>query len=508
MREKNSWITSSVFPFLKSFSFFFFFSTLLFLSFFPNPLLSQSSDQNQTTSQAQNPSSNESSPQNQAQTQSQSIASNGLPSLAQNFSSPDLKLKGLVMVIPIHGDIDGGISFFLQRMLRKAEKDHAVFVILEINSNGGLLTSAQEMKDALLACRIPTLAYVKGRAFSAAALIAISCQKIMMEPGSEMGAATPIELMGTGVKAAEEKFVSALSAEFESTAETRRRPKALAGAMVDKNHDTISGLVKRGEILTLTSESALNHGYCDQIVSSLEYALHYLNIEPDPLERVEPTSGELIARYLTNPSISPLLFTLGLWAIVLELSVFGWGVFGWLGIVCVLLFFGGHLFAYLAGFEAVLLFFIGIFLLLLEILVIPGFGLTGILGILATLASVVMIFGGLYKAAFALAEIISFSFAMILALFWLAPRMKLFDRFVLKGDLTTEAGFIAVDMNQFDHLLNLEGITVSPLRPSGKAKFGSEKFDVMSDGDFVEKDTPVTVIKVEGQKIVVKAIKI
>jgi membrane-bound serine protease (ClpP class) len=115
-------------------------------------------------------------------------------------------------------------------MLRKAEQENFSTVILEINSNGGLVTASQEIKDALLRSKVTTAAYVRGRALSAAALIAISCHKIFMEPGCEMGAATPIMLMGSGVKAAEEKFVSAFRAEFESAAEARKRPKALAGA--------------------------------------------------------------------------------------------------------------------------------------------------------------------------------------------------------------------------------------------------------------------------------------
>ncbi|MBF0409782.1 MAG: nodulation protein NfeD [Candidatus Riflebacteria bacterium] len=428
---------------------------------------------------------------------------------AQGTNTQNVQLlKGKVLHIPIKGIVDNGLSFFLQRMLRKAEKDRAVMVVLEINSNGGMLVPAQEMKDALLACPIPTLAYIKGRAISAAALIAISCQKIVMEPGSDMGAATPVLLMGGGVTAAEAKYVSALRGEFESTAEHRRRPKPLAGAMVDKDHDTIPGLVKRGEILTLTSETAYNHGYCDQIVSSMEYALRFLNIEADPLEKVEPTSGELIARYLTDPTISPILFTIGVWAIILELFVFGWGILGYAGIMCLVLFFGGHLFAYLAGFEAILLFAVGSFLLGLECFVIPGFGITGILGILAVSGSIIIIFGGVYKAVYAVAEISGFSTVMIVMLYWLAPKIKLFDRFILKTEMTTEAGFVATELNQFDHLLKLEGISVSPLHPSGIVKIGAERYDVVTDGDFVEKSTPVMVVKVEGTKIVVRPIKV
>ncbi|MFZ2956179.1 MAG: NfeD family protein [Candidatus Ozemobacteraceae bacterium] len=420
-------------------------------------------------------------------------------------STPN-EIRGTVLVIPINGEIDSGLAFFLQRMIRRGERENIAAMVLEINSNGGLVTAAQEMKDALLKTSIPTIAYVKGRALSAAALVAISCRKIVMEPGTEMGAATPIMLMGGSVQAAEAKFVSAFRGEFESAAEARRRPKNLAGAMVDKDHESIPGLVKRGEILTFTAESASNHGYCDHIVASFESAFRQLKIVPQPLERVEPTSGETLARWLTNPNVSVILFTIGFWAIILELLVFGWGLLGWIGLVFIGLFFGGHLFAYLAGLEAVLLFVVGTGLLLLELFVIPGFGITGIVGIIAVCFSIVIVFGGIYTAIHAIAKISALSIMMVVSLYWLAPKLRLFDRFILKEELTTEAGFIAVDLSEFDHLLHLEGITVSQLRPSGIVKIGVNRYEVLSDGEFIERNVRVTVVAVEGQKIVVRAL--
>jgi len=424
----------------------------------------------------------------------------------QNTSTVQDVSQGLVLVIPVFGEIESWISFFIQRMIRRAERDQAKAIVLEINSNGGIVTDAQEIKDALLASKIPTIAYIKGRALSAAALIAISCHKIAMEPGVEMGAATPIALMGPSVKAAEPKYVSAFRGEFESAAEARKRPKALAAAMVDKDHETIPGLVKKGEILTLTAQAAADHGFCDVIASNLDYALARLKIKPSPLERVEPSSGETVARWLTNPNVSVILFTVGVWSLILEFVVFGWGLLGWLGLICLALFFGGHLFAYLAGLEAILLFGIGTILLLLEIFVIPGFGITGVLGILAVAMSIIIVFGGVYLALNAIAKIFGISMAIIFFLYNFGPKLKLFDRFVLKEKLTTEQGFVAVDLKQFDHLLNVEGIALSPCRPSGVARFGNDRVEVVSEGDFIERNSRVIVVAVEGQKVVVRAI--
>ncbi len=423
------------------------------------------------------------------------------PAMAQNAT-------GTVFLVEVHKEIDKGLSFFIQRQLRRAELENASAVILEINSNGGLVESAQEIKDALLRSKVSTIAYVKGRALSAAALIAISCHRIFMEPGSEMGAATPIILMGSGIQAAEEKFVSAFRAEFRASAEARKRPPAIAEAMVDKNHDTIEGLSKKGEILTLTSEVALKHGYCDHIVASVSSVLRILNLEGATVERIEPTSAEWIARYLTNPQISVLLFTIGFWCLVLEFFVAGFGILGWLGLTCLGLFFGGHLFAYMAGLEALILFVVGLVLLLVEAFVIPGFGVTGVAGIIAVCFSVILVFGGIYSALTAIASIITYSVIMSGLVYWWGPKFRVFDRFVLKEEMATDQGFIAADNSVFDHLLNLEGIATSPCRPSGKVQIGDERYDAVSDGDFIEKGARVVVRKVEGTKIIVRQLNV
>lgn len=427
----------------------------------------------------------------------------GLPVPGQE-AVPGGPVSGRVLVIPVAQDVEPGLAFFIKRMIRWAENQKVAALVLEINSNGGLVTAAQEIKDALLQSKIRTIAFINKRAISAAALIAISCEKIYMAPGADLGAATPFSLIGGGVKAAEQKFVSAFRAEFESTAEARNRPAKLAGAMVDTDHDTVDGLVQRGKILTFTSETALKHGYCDGIVPDVEAVLRRANIVPEPLERAVPTSSEELARWLTGPNISVLLFTVGFWCLVLEFLVFGWGFLGWIGVVCLALFFGGHLFAHLAGIEAIILFCLGSILLLIEIFLIPGFGVTGVSGLLSIAFSIVMVFGGIYPAALALAKIMSLSLFIVLFLYHLGPQMKLFDRFILKQRMSDEEGFVAVDLNAFDKLVNLEGVTVSPCRPAGIVRIGGEKYEVVSDGEFIEREQRIVVIKVEGTKIVVR----
>ena len=413
-----------------------------------------------------------------------------------------------VIVIPVSGDIDNGLSFFLRRQLRRAEREEVVAVVLEVNSNGGLVTAAQEMKDALLKSKVRTIAFVNGRALSAAALVSIACQNIYMAPGSEMGAATPIMLIGSGVKAAEPKFVSAFEAEFGSTAEARNREPSLAKAMVNPNHDSIEGLCPKGEILTLTAETAFKHGYCDQITATLSAVLRSASLDKVEVENVTPTSSEHIARYLTNPTVSTLLFTIAFWCMVIEFYIPGFGIFGIVSIVCFVLFFGGHLFAYMAGFEVLIIFVVGLILLLLEIFVIPGFGITGITGILCLCFSIIQLYGGFIEAIHAVGYLLVYTAIAVTLIYKLAPKLGIFDRFVLKKEMTAESGYVAVEQNAFSDLVGLQGVTLSICRPSGKAKIGTERYDVVSEGDFIEKDEQVIVKKVDGNKIVIKKLEV
>ena len=416
--------------------------------------------------------------------------------------------KKKVLVVAVEGDIEKGLSFFLQRQLRRAEKEEMAAVVLEVNSNGGLVTSAQEMKDALLKSKVKTIAFVNGRALSAAALISIACQNIYMAPGSEMGAATPIMLLGSGVKAAEPKFVSAFEAEFGSTAEARNREPSLAKAMVNPNHDTIEGLCPKGEILTLTAESAFKHGYCDQIAASLTAVLRVASLDGCEVEKVVPTSSECIARYLTNPTVSTLLFTIAFWCMVIEFYIPGFGIFGIISIVCFVLFFGGHLFAYMAGFEVMIVFVIGLVLLLLEIFVIPGFGITGISGILCLCYSIIQLYGGFLEAIYAMGYLLLYTAIAVTLIYKLAPKIGLFDKFVLKKEMTAESGYVTVAQDTFSDLIGLQGVTLSICRPSGKAKIGTERYDVVSEGDFIEKGEQIMVKKVDGNKIVIKKLEV
>jgi len=166
----------------------------------------------------------------------------------------------LVYSVPIRGAIEHGVSAFLARGLREAREAGADAVIIEIDTPGGFVDAALKMRDSIMTAGVPTVAFVNTRAWSAGALIAIACEDVGMKMGGSMGAAE--------TRPKEEKYISAMRAEFEATAEMRGRDPKIAGAMVDADVE-IPGLIERGKILTLTAKQAKDVGYADYTVRDI-----------------------------------------------------------------------------------------------------------------------------------------------------------------------------------------------------------------------------------------------
>ncbi|MEO7403656.1 MAG: hypothetical protein ABIU95_08315, partial [Burkholderiales bacterium] len=291
--------------------------------------------------------------------------------------------RPVVYVAPIEGIIDLGLAPFVTRVLDEATQARAAAVVLEINTFGGRVDAAVQIRDAVLGAKVRTIAFVNKRAISAGALIALSAENIVMAGGGTIGAATPVQMGKAGEPAAAvgEKTVSYVRKEFRATAESRKRPPLLAEAMVDADV-AIPGIIEKGKLLTLTTEEALKHKLIDMRADTLESALEKLGLGSPELRSVAPNWAENVVRFLTHPVISSLLITIAMLGIIIEIRTPGFGIPGALGITSLSLFFWGHWLVQLAGWEELLLGVVGIILLALEVLVIPGFGIAGLLGIL------------------------------------------------------------------------------------------------------------------------------
>ena len=403
--------------------------------------------------------------------------------------------NGVAVVISIKGEIEPGLASVVRRGIRQAEEQGADVIILDIATPGGRVDAALDIGDLIRGTSVPVVAYVSGRAWSAGAYIALSADEIAMIPGSSMGAAetspdTP-------------KVISAWRSEMESSAERNGRDPEIAAAMVDKEIE-IEGLVGRGEILTLTATKALDLEYAEYSVVSLEDLLDQLDLTGATLIEVEATWIERVARAVTSPSIAPIFLMIGFVGLTMEFFMPGWGVAGFIGIASLALFFGGHMLAGLAGWEALISFMVGVILLFVEAFVTPGFGVAGIAGLVLVFAGVYFTSGDAIQAI----RTIMLSFFGAVAVTGVMLRFfkdsSVWNRLILKDSMNREAGYIST--SEPVDLIGKKGRSITMLRPAGIADIDGVRVDVVSEGGFLPAGQPVQVVKVEGSRIIVQLV--
>ncbi len=422
-----------------------------------------------------------------------------------------LPAKPIVYVLPIEGVIDLGLAPFVQRVIDEATQVGAAAVILQIDTFGGRVDAAVQIRDALLNAKLRTVGFVNKRAISAGALIGLATQTLVMSTGSTIGAAAPVQTgaPGAAAKPAEEKTVSYVRKEFRATAEARKRPLLLAEAMVDADVE-VPGIADKGKLLTLTTEEALKHKVADFSADTLEGVLSKLGLEGAELRSAAPHWAEQLVRFLTHPVLSSLLITVGMLGIMVELRTPGFGLAGGIGIASLGLFFWGHWLVQLAGWEELLLAAAGLALLVAEVFFIPGFGVAGALGIAALLGALVLSMTGAGDtAAFVVAAVGRVVTALLvalvagLALLRLLPRLPFARRMVLESNLGTGPAYGSAPLSD-QRWIGKRGHAASVLRPAGIADIEGERVDVVSDGALIERGTPIQVIHVDGNRIVVR----
>lgn len=436
-----------------------------------------------------------------------------------------------VHVVQVEGVIDLGLAPYLARVLEQAEREGARAVVLEINTPGGRLDAALQMRDALLGAQVPTVAFVNREAFSAGALIAIAANELYMAPGAVLGAATPVDSAGAS---ADEKTISAVRATFRTTAELRGRDPQIAEAMVDPGI-AIPGVVEAGQLLTLTTAEAERLGFVEGIVEGRQALLAAAGLEGAAVDETRPSLAEQLVRLLTNPAVASLLVAIGLLLILADVYSGGFGAVGGIGIALIALFFWGHALAGLAGWEGVALVVLGLLLIGLEAFVIPGFGVAGLAGIAALLGGLFISLIGdrivttedLTRAAFTVVLTLALVILGAALLLRTLPRAARLQGLILQSQVgraeaparrrarrpwgwlegqrleaeMAETGPLPADRRS---LVGATGVALSPLRPGGVAQIGSMRVDVVTRGDYIAAGEPVEVIADEGYRRVVR----
>jgi membrane-bound serine protease (ClpP class) len=415
-----------------------------------------------------------------------------------------------VYIAFIEGDIDLGLAPYISRVVSDAENADADAIIFKINTFGGRVDAATQIKDAIMGTDLLTIAFINNRAISAGALIAISCDKIVMVPGSSIGAATVVDQ--TGEKQSE-KYQSYMRSEMRSTAERNGRRTDIAQGMVDETF-IIEGLVDSTKLVTLTANESYEYGIADTLLESLDEVLEYFDLAG--AESVVQTSNwaEDVVRFLNNPIISSILIMIGFFGLFAEIKSPGWGVPGTAGVLALTLFFGSSYILQLASIVEILMFIVGLSLILLEVFVIPGFGIAGIGGILLIIASLFFALIGadpfldmraVSMAIIQLTVALVLSIVLIIVLAKFLPRTTIFKKFVLSVEEKSEEGFVSHTTSE--DMVGKAGKALTDLRPSGTAEIDGKRVDVVTDSEFIEKGSSLEVIEVEGIRVVVREVK-
>ena len=415
-----------------------------------------------------------------------------------------------VYVAYIEGDIDLGLSPYVSRVVADAEEAGADAIIFRINTFGGRVDAATQIKDAIIGTDLLTIAFINNRAISAGALIAISCDKIVMVPGSSIGAATVVDQ--TGEKQSE-KYQSYMRSEMRSTAERNGRRTDIAQGMVDETF-VIEGLVDSTKLVTLTSEESYKYGIADTLLENIDELLAYFDLAGAETIVESSNWAEDVVRFLNNPVISSILIMIGFFGLFAEIKSPGWGVPGTAGLIALTLFFGSSYILQLASIVEILMFIVGLGLILLEVFVIPGFGIAGISGILLIIASLFLALIGadpfidmraVSMAIIQLTVALVLSVILIIVLAKFLPRTTIFKKFVLSVEEKSEEGFVSHSTSE--DMVGKIGKALTDLRPSGTAEIDGKRVDVVTDSEFIEKGSSLEVVEVEGIRVVVKEIK-
>jgi membrane-bound serine protease (ClpP class) len=410
----------------------------------------------------------------------------------------------VVYRVPVTGTIELGIAPFIKRAIAEAEAAGARAVILDVNTLGGRVDAALAIIDAISAATVPVYAFVDPRAISAGALISISTDSVFMIADATIGASTVVDAEGSKVS---EKAQSVMRAQFRALAERRGLDPRIGEAMVDETI-AIEGVVEEGKLLTLTAREAERVGYGVE-VTGFDDILARLGIASAEIVRPQPNWAEGLVRFLSHPLVAPLLLSLGVLGLVIEIKTPSFGLAGIVGLTSLAAFFGSHLIIGLAGWEEVILLAAGLIALGIEVFVVPGFGIAGIISIACIGTAVFLALLGslptwadVARASGVLATSMGIIGATIYLVVRNLPTSERWRGIFLRTASAAAEGYVSGDLR--DDLLGRVGVALTDLHPGGTVQLDDERLDVVTEGDYVSRGTHVRIMRSDGYRLVVK----
>ncbi len=436
-------------------------------------------------------------------------------SFSRESNNTDLNnSKKIIYSISINREIDPIAWRIIKRGLDKAEAKHANYIIITLNTYGGLLDDADSIRTRLLRTNAVVIIFVNKNAASAGALISLAADSIYMTKDATIGAATVVNQDGTPLP---DKYQSYMRGMMRSTAEVKGRDSAIAEAMVGSLR-TIPGIIDSGRVLTFTTKEAIAHKFCQGEADNLDEVIQKLHVKNFTLISYETTWRDAVIDFLMNPIVSSILMLLIFGGIYFEFQHPGIGLPLLTAIGAAILYFMPLYLDGLAQYWEILMFIVGVILLILEIFVLPTFGVLGIIGIVFTVAGLTLSLlrvtnfdfhlAGWGVAAIAfLRVILIMGIVLVFALlygekFFFSGAMK---KFVLHTTQDASQGY-TVKPNELLGIVGKTGIANTMLRPAGNVKIDDTIYDALTDGDFIEKGENIKVHALRGNYLVVRKI--
>lgn len=404
-----------------------------------------------------------------------------------------------------------------EKALQEAKEQKVDYILLELNTFGGELDAADKIRTLLLNAPMPTMVFINNNAASAGALISIACDSIYMAEGSSLGAASVVNQSGEIMP---DKYQSYMRSLMRSTAEKNGRNPDIAQAMVDP--DVYVPMVSdSGKVLTFTTEEAVSNHFCEQMANDRASVLQAAGLENVTIVEQQLTWIDKFINFLVNPVVSGILIMCIVGGLYFEFQSPGLGLPIIIAIAGALLFFAPHYLEGLAAHWEILVFLAGVILLMLEIFVVPGFGVTGISGIVLIFTSLIltMVFNVGFHFQFdpnldaavqigrsTIIVLMSVVCGFFLSL-WLSKKLitaeTRFGTMALKTNLETDEGFTAQDM-RLQAYVGRSGISATFMRPAGKIEIDGELLEATAEHGLIEKGERVVVTRFENAQLFVR----
>lgn len=435
--------------------------------------------------------------------------------LAQERMPKPLELStdstgGPVFVVPVNGMIDNGLARYIDRAVSDAANQGAILTVFEIDTFGGLVDAADKIRKTLLDAEMSTVAFIDKNAASAGALISYAADHIVMVPGASIGAATVVE--GVGGEAAPDKYQSYMRGLMRSTAEANGRDPQIAESMVDPSLE-VEGVSEKGKVLTLSASEALKLGVADQILETTDAVIAAYGLDQPTLVAHRETRAERVLRFLGSPVVQSILMLMMLGGLYFELQTPGVGFAGAIALVGIALFFAPHYLLGLVEVWEILLFILGVGLVLVEIFVLPGFGVSGISGLILILFSLVVALVGNVGFSFppytaVMPGVYTLAVTMIILVIGLVMATRMYpasaaaNLLVLTPELSSSEGYTSALTHS--EYLGKVGPTLTDLRPSGAMLIDKKRVDVITSGEYIDQGVQVQVVDVRGTRVEVR----